>query len=133
MIGSAQEQQLLAIWVPILLKVLLEDVYNADVSIQAREHSTTTIYLETGEQKALRAVEKNVGVTYNAKGCKVLPPQYRIIQGGGVHTEEIGRILSWMETMKFSTENVAFGCGYDMLEGESMEQCLRRMEKEREF
>ena len=25
------------------------------------------------------------------------------------------------------------GCGYDMLEGESMEQCLRRMEKEREF
>lgn len=95
---------------------LLEDVYNADVSIQAREHSTTTIYLETGEQKALRAVEKNVGVTYNAKGYKVLPPQYRIIQGDGVNPEEIGRILSWMESMKFSAENVAFGMGGGLMQ-----------------
>ena len=66
--------------------------------------------------QALHTVEKNVGVTYNSKGYKVLHPSYRVIQGDGVNVEEIGRILSWMESNKFSAENVSFGMGGGLLQ-----------------
>ena len=66
--------------------------------------------------KVLRIVEKNIGITYNSKGYKVLDPSYRIIQGDGVNPLEIGRILNWMEGNKFSAENIAFGMGGGLLQ-----------------
>lgn len=65
---------------------------------------------------ALRAVERNVGVTVNDKGYKVLHPSYRVIQGDGIDVDEIARILNWMESNKFSAENVAFGMGGGLLQ-----------------
>lgn len=160
--------------------VLARNLFNcpmAGYSIPAREHSTTTIYTEAGEDdafmnsieqwgdglyacvmdsydyegalervttgeikeriialggtfvcrpdsgkpvdvvmKALEVIGKNVGYTYNSKGYKVLHPSYRVIQGDGVTTQEIGRILSWMESHKWSAENVAFGMGGGLLQ-----------------
>lgn len=66
--------------------------------------------------KALRTVEKNVGVTYNSKGYKVLHPSYRVIQGDGVDPLEILRILNWMEGSKYSAENIVFGMGGGLLQ-----------------
>ena len=66
--------------------------------------------------KALEIVSKNVGHTVNTKGYKVLHPSYRIIQGDGVDTQEIQRILDYMEGKGWSAENVAFGMGGGLLQ-----------------
>lgn len=65
---------------------------------------------------ALNIIGKNVGYTVNSKGYKVLPDQYRIIQGDGVNMKEIRRILTWMEGQGWSAENVAFGMGGGLLQ-----------------
>ena len=51
-----------------------------------------------------------------AKGYKVLHPSYRVCQGDGIDTQEIQRILSWMESKGFSAENVVFGMGGALLQ-----------------
>ena len=66
--------------------------------------------------KALEIVSKNVGHTVNEKGYKVLHDSYRVIQGDGVDTQEIGRILDYMEGKGWSAENVAFGMGGGLLQ-----------------
>lgn len=66
--------------------------------------------------KALEIVAKNVGYTINEKGYKVLHPSYRVIQGDGVDTQEIQRILDYMEAKGWSAENVAFGMGGGLLQ-----------------
>lgn len=66
--------------------------------------------------KAIRTVAKNVGYTVNSKGYKVLHPSYRVIQGDGVDTQEILRILTWLEGQGWSAENVAFGMGGGLLQ-----------------
>lgn len=65
---------------------------------------------------ALEIIGKNVGYTRNNKGYKVLHPSYRVIQGDGVNTQEIGRILNWMEANRWSAENIAFGMGGGLLQ-----------------
>lgn len=57
------------------------------------------------------------GYTYNSKGYKVLSKHCRIIQGDeitGPYTIE--RVLNWMETKKWSSENIAFGMGGGLLQ-----------------
>ena len=92
---------------------LKEKIINAGGTFVIRPDSGNPVDVV---MQALRAVEKNVGVTYNSKGYKVLHPSYRVIQGDGVDVEEIGRILSWMESNGFSAENVAFGMGGGLLQ-----------------
>lgn len=66
---------------------------------------------------ALRELGKSYGYTINAKGYKVLHPSVRVIQGDEIHShEDIRRVLSWMETNKWSAENVAFGMGGGLLQ-----------------
>ncbi|AUR85999.1 quinolinate phosphoribosyl transferase [Vibrio phage 1.081.O._10N.286.52.C2] len=66
--------------------------------------------------RGLEILGKNVGYTVNDKGYKVLHPSFRIIQGDGVNIEEIQRILSFMESKKWSAENIAFGMGGGLLQ-----------------
>lgn len=52
----------------------------------------------------------------NAKGYDMLPPEVRIIQGDGVDTDSISRILAKLNERKVSSDNVAFGCGGALLQ-----------------
>jgi nicotinamide phosphoribosyltransferase len=65
---------------------------------------------------ALEIIGKNVGYTTNSKGYKVLHDSYRVIQGDGVNIDEIKRILTYMESKGWSSENVAFGMGGGLLQ-----------------
>ncbi len=55
--------------------------------------------------------------TTNSKGFRVLNPHVRVIQGDGIHYEEIHRILDAMAEAGFSAENVVFGMGGSLLQG----------------
>lgn len=66
---------------------------------------------------ALNEFGRTYGYTVNSKGYKVLHPSVRIIQGDEIRShEDIRRVLSWMETNKWSAENVAFGMGGGLLQ-----------------
>lgn len=66
---------------------------------------------------ALNELGKSYGYTVNSKGYKVLHHSVRIIQGDEIKShEDIRRVLSWMETNKWSAENVAFGMGGGLLQ-----------------
>lgn len=57
------------------------------------------------------------GFNYNSKGYKVLNSHVRIIQGDEIHgPDTIARVLSWMESKKWATENIAFGMGGGLLQ-----------------
>ncbi|WOO86816.1 nicotinate phosphoribosyltransferase [Mollicutes bacterium LVI A0039] len=58
------------------------------------------------------------GYTLNSKGYKVLN-NVAIIQGDGVSVDLIYDILSAMEAEKFSAQNIAFGMGGALLQGNS--------------
>lgn len=66
--------------------------------------------------EALESLGETFGYEYNSKGYKVLHPSIRVIQGDGVDINEIQRILAYMETRKWSAENVAFGMGGGLLQ-----------------
>lgn len=56
------------------------------------------------------------GYTVNEKGCKVLPPQVRVIQGDGVSPEAIAEIYEMLREEKISAENLVFGMGGKLLQ-----------------
>jgi len=62
-----------------------------------------------------RILDKHFGSIVNAKGYKVLN-NVRIIQGDGITTEMIRRILFSLETAGFSADNIAFGQGGALLQ-----------------
>jgi nicotinamide phosphoribosyltransferase len=66
--------------------------------------------------EVLDHLEKVFGSTQNEKGCKVLPPQVRVIQGDGISYTEMRQILKMMEMHRWSAENVAFGMGGALLQ-----------------
>lgn len=69
----------------------------------------------------LNQAGKIFGYTVNSKGYKVLNKHVRIIQGDEIHgADTIARVLSWMETNKWGSENIAFGMGGGLL------QCVDR-------
>lgn len=63
-----------------------------------------------------RSVDKNFGSTVNSKGYKVLN-NVRIIQGDGTHEDGIYDILKALKVDGFSAENIAFGMGGALLQG----------------
>lgn len=66
---------------------------------------------------ALEKAGEIFGYTYNSKGYKVLSNHVRIIQGDEIHgPETIARVLSWMESHKWASENIAFGMGGGLLQ-----------------
>lgn len=56
------------------------------------------------------------GFTVNEKGCKVLPPQVRVIQGDGVNYESICEIYEALKNAEISAENLVLGMGGALLQ-----------------
>lgn len=57
-----------------------------------------------------------VGYTRNEKGFKVLPPEYRVIQGDGITEDTLVRIMQLLVDKKISLDNIAFGMGGGLLQ-----------------
>lgn len=57
------------------------------------------------------------GATVNAKGCKVLPPQVRVIQGDGINLDSLRHILEALDAAGIAAENISFGMGGKLLQG----------------
>jgi nicotinamide phosphoribosyltransferase len=66
--------------------------------------------------KCLQILERKVGMTKNTKGYKVLPPEFRLIQGDGVNEDSIQEILRVVLSNGYSASNIAFGCGGALLQ-----------------
>ena len=66
--------------------------------------------------KTLQLLEEYFGCTINSKGYKLLPPYIRVIQGDGVSLTSIEAILQNLTTHGYSTDNVAFGMGAELLQ-----------------
>jgi len=64
----------------------------------------------------LKILDEKFGTTVNAKGFKVLPPYLRVIQGDGISEDSIATILDYCQAEGYSTENLAFGMGGELLQ-----------------
>jgi nicotinamide phosphoribosyltransferase len=69
-------------------------------------------------KKIFESLFKNFGYTTNSKGCKVLPPQVRVIQGDGVNYDSIVEIYKMFEEEKISAENLVLGMGGKLLQAD---------------
>lgn len=67
---------------------------------------------------ALESLERNFGAVINSKGFKVLNA-VRIIQGDGINEDTIWDLCKIIMENGYSIENVAFGCGGALLQGNS--------------
>jgi nicotinamide phosphoribosyltransferase len=56
------------------------------------------------------------GCTVNSKGCRVLPPQVRVIQGDGMNTVTIGTLIDNAIARGISVDNFAMGMGGGLLQ-----------------
>lgn len=56
------------------------------------------------------------GYTVNEKGCKVLPPQVRVIQGDGISYSSIPEIYEALKQAGVSAENLVLGMGGALLQ-----------------
>ncbi|KEI34713.1 nicotinamide phosphoribosyltransferase [Francisella sp. W12-1067] len=65
---------------------------------------------------ALEELEKGYDSTVNSKGYKVIN-KVSLIQGDGVNIQLIDRVLSLMKQKGYSAENIAFGMGGALLQG----------------
>ncbi len=65
---------------------------------------------------ALEKLDQSFGSTVNTKGYKVLN-NVALIQGDGVCKKAIVEILTMMEQLGYSAENIAFGMGGALLQG----------------
>lgn len=65
--------------------------------------------------EVVKLLDEKFGHTINAKGYKVLNT-VRVIQGDGINTREIFRILQNLEILGYSADNVAFGQGGALLQ-----------------
>lgn len=83
--------------------------------------NTLVIRPDSGDAKsnillALNKLEKSFGYTLNKKGYKVLN-NVALIQGDGVYFNEIYDILKMLKEHNFSADNIAFGIGGALLQG----------------
>lgn len=66
--------------------------------------------------RTLQVLERAVGMATNAKGFKVLPAHFRVIQGDGVCEGAIRAILATVLAHGYSASNLAFGMGGALLQ-----------------
>lgn len=105
------------------------DIYNAVDNLWGKELKELVIEKggvlvvrpDSGEPvtvvlQVARLLDKHFGSTVNNKGYKVLN-NVRIIQGDGIHEDAIYDILKALEQDGFSTDNIAFGMGGALLQG----------------
>lgn len=104
------------------------DIYNACEKIwgeQLREQvinsgATVVIRPDSGEphvvvSKVLQILDQKFGSKLNNKHFKVLN-NVRVIQGDGINSESIDRILAHALQLRFSATNIAFGMGGALLQ-----------------
>lgn len=82
---------------------------------------TLVIRPDSGEPaKVIREVLERLavkfGTTVNSKGYKVLPDYVRIIQGDGISSQSLRKIIDVIIKTGFSIENVTFGMGGGLLQ-----------------
>lgn len=84
--------------------------------------STLVIRPDSGDPpsvctETLRILDRKLPMTVNAKGFKVLPPYFRIIQGDGNDDElAIDRVLKAITDSGYSATNISFGMGGGLLQ-----------------
>lgn len=66
--------------------------------------------------KVFAILMNKFGYTINDKGCKVLPPQVRVLQGDGVNIDTIRFIYSALKVNGISAENLVLGMGGALLQ-----------------
>lgn len=82
---------------------------------------TLVIRPDSGEptkvvREALERLAVKFGTTVNSKGYKVLPDYVRIIQGDGISSQSLSKIIDVIIKAGFSIENVTFGMGGGLLQ-----------------
>jgi nicotinamide phosphoribosyltransferase len=55
-------------------------------------------------------------MTTNARGYKVLPPYFGLIQGDGINDQSLGEILAAIMERGYSASNLGFGMGGGLLQ-----------------
>ncbi|MEM9159249.1 MAG: nicotinate phosphoribosyltransferase, partial [Verrucomicrobiota bacterium] len=73
-------------------------------------------YLPEVVVKCLQIFERKIGMRTNAKGYKVLPDYFRLIQGDGIDRPMTEKILADMQAAGYSATNIAFGSGGGLLQ-----------------
>ncbi|MGI9243535.1 MAG: nicotinate phosphoribosyltransferase [Verrucomicrobiales bacterium] len=66
--------------------------------------------------RCLEIFERKIGMRVNAKGYRVLPDYFRLIQGDGIDRSMTEKILVAMEAAGYSASNIAFGSGGGLLQ-----------------
>lgn len=66
--------------------------------------------------KVLEILGSKFGFTVNSKGYKVLHPKVRVIQGDGIDSNMLTKILQTMQDNGWSADNIAFGSGGGLLQ-----------------
>ncbi len=89
--------------------------------IVQKTNNTLVIRPDSGDAKsnilmAMEKLEKSFGYTINTKGYKVLK-NVALIQGDGVYFNEIYDILKMLKEHDYSADNIAFGIGGALLQG----------------
>ncbi len=95
--------------------------------------STLVIRPDSGDAKAnillaLTKLEKTFGYTVNEKGYKVLK-NVALIQGDGVDFNEIYDVLKMLKEHEYSADNIAFGMGGALLQGNNKSSINRDTHK----
>ena len=94
-------------------ETLKDKVLSRDGTIVVRPDSGDPSKVVT---KVIEILGSKFGFETNAKGYKVLDKHIRVIQGDGINHESIKKILQKMKEHKLSADNIAFGCGGELLQ-----------------
>jgi len=84
-------------------------------------NATLVIRLDSGDpeqtvKRVITILADKFGFTLNRKGYKVLN-KVRLLQGDGVNYNSIDKILSTLDSLGFSSDNISFGMGGALLQG----------------
>lgn len=92
---------------------LRERVENSGGTLVVRPDSGDPVEIVN---ETLRRLMARFGYRVNSKGYRMLPDYIRVIQGDGVSLTAIGEILEALKNNGFSTDNLAFGMGGELLQ-----------------
>lgn len=89
--------------------------------IEARPNGFIVVRPDSGDPveivpHTLRMLDQKFGSTVNSKGFRVLNPKVRVIQGDGINMQSIQDITFAIIAAGYSSENVVFGMGGQLLQ-----------------
>lgn len=92
---------------------LKEEVIKSGATVVVRPDSGDPL---TVPVEVVAALAEKFGFTVNSKGYKVLPNCVRVIQGDGITSETLPKILDNLLEAGFAADNIAFGMGGGLLQ-----------------